>query len=266
MLIRIGYDISFELTGFTPMLLLLHVRPYQYHFIQNEQVQVNPPASAQIFLDQFGNQAMRFLAAPGLLQLRNDAVVEVDGRADLVDLSARQHPIHELPVDKLPYLMASRYCEVDKLMNFAWQTFGATPPGYPRVQAVCTFVHNHIQFGYQFARNTMSAHDVFVERKGVCRDFTHLAITLCKCLGIPARYATGYLGDIGVPADPAPMDFSAWFEVYLSNMWYTFDARHNTPRIGRIAMAYGHDASDAALTTSFGLTTLKSFKVWTHQA
>ncbi len=194
-----------------------------------------------------------------------NAVVEVDGLPDAVNLNAVQHPIHELPINTLPFLFASRYCEVDRLANFAWATFGGGPTGYQRAQAVCNWVHQHIRFSYQMASPFKTASIVFDEGQGVCRDFAHLAITLCRCLGIPARYATGYLGDIGVPYNPAPMDFSAWFEVYLSGTWYTFDARHNEPRIGRIVMAYGRDATDAALTTTFGAATLQQFNVWTQQ-
>src|SRR6185295_17499838 len=161
----------------------------------------------------------------------------------------------------LVYLLGRRYCETDKLSNLAWQLFGTTPPGWARVQAICDYVHSNVTFGYQFARPTRTAADVFQERTGVCRDFAHLAVTFCRCMNIPARYVTGYLGDIGVPADPTPMDFSGWFEVYLSGQWYTFDARHNTPRIGRILMGTGRDAADVALTTSFGRMTLVKFLV-----
>jgi transglutaminase-like putative cysteine protease len=170
-----------------------------------------------------------------------------------------------LPDDLLLYLMPSRYCETDKLTDVAWSLFGSTPPGWARVQAIVDFVHNHVSFGYEHAHHMKSAHDVYESGTGVCRDFAHLALTLCRCMAIPARYCTGYLGDIGVPADPAPMDFSGWFEVYLSGQWYTFDARHNTPRIGRILMATGRDAADVALTTSFGRMTLTKFEVVTDE-
>ena len=175
-------------------------------------------------------------------RVRNGIVLMASGG----NVTQGQNQFWRLPYDALRYLVASRYCEIDRLSDFAWQTFGLGPTGYLRVQAVCNFVHNHIRFGYQFARSTKTAYDAFVEQQGVCRDFAHLAITLCRCLGFPARYATGYLGDIGVPVDPSPMDFSAWFEVYLSSGWYTFDARHNTPRIGRIVIARGRDATDVA--------------------
>jgi len=265
MRIAIGYELHFAVPAPTPMLLLLHVYPGRYGMPQPEQLTISPATPFEMFVDRYGNRCTRMVAASGPLILANNGVVEVDGLPDAVNYNAVQHQIQELPLDTLSYLSASRYCEVDRLSEFAWQQFGQGPTGYLRAQAVCNFVHNHIQFGYQFAHASKSAYDVFHARQGVCRDFAHLGIALCRCLGMPARYATGYLGDIGVPSDPAPMDFSAWFEVYLSGTWYTFDARHNHPRIGRIVMAYGHDASDTALTTSFGPTTLQQFKVWTHQ-
>ena len=177
----------------------------------------------------------------------------------------RQHEVAELPHDALVFLLASRYCETERLMEAAWSRFGKTPPGWARVQAICDFVHSHVRFGYQHARATKTATDVIIERRGVCRDFAHLAITLCRCMNIPARYCTGYLGDIGVPPEPDPMDFSAWFEVYLGGRWYTFDARHNIPRIGRIVMARGRDAADVAFSTTFGPNVLKRFVVHTDE-
>jgi transglutaminase-like putative cysteine protease len=263
--IHIGYDLRFAVPAPTPMLLLLHVYPNRYQLAKPEQLAVIPATPFQNFNDHYGNLSTRLLASPGALTITNDAIVQVDGQPDAVNWNAIQHPVAELPVETLHFLLASRYCEVDRLTEFAWQRFGNGPTGYQRVQAVCTYVHEHIQFGYEFAHPSKSAFDVWLSRQGVCRDFAHLAVTLCRCLGIPARYATGYLGDIGVPYNPAPMDFSAWFEVFLGGTWYTFDARHNEPRIGRIVMAYGRDASDVALTTSFGPTTLQQFHVWTKE-
>ncbi len=173
--------------------------------------------------------------------------------------------MERLPEDSLVYLLGSRYCDTEKLSEFAWSQFGATPLGWSRVQAVCDFVHQHLTFGYQHARATRTAFEAFQERLGVCRDFAHLAITLCRCLNIPARYCTGYLGDIGIPPINAPMDFSGWFEAYLDGQWYTFDARHNVPRIGRVLIARGRDAADVAISMTFGPCTLQSFKVWTDE-
>jgi transglutaminase-like putative cysteine protease len=263
--IHIGFRMRFAIPAPTPMLLQLQVYPNLYSFPKIEQLTLTPFTTSESFIDVFGNAARRVIAPAGIFELMNDGVVEVTGAADAVEWQAMQLPINALPINTLSFLVASRYCEVDRLGEFAWQRFGNGPTGYARVAAVCQFVHDHITFGYAFARSTKTAYEVFLERRGVCRDFAHLAITLCRCLGIPARYATGYLGDIGVPADPAPMDFSAWFEAYLSGTWYTFDARHNHPRIGRVVMAYGMDASDTALTTSFGPAGLELMQVWTTQ-
>jgi transglutaminase-like putative cysteine protease len=192
-------------------------------------------------------------------------VVADTGLPDALDPAARQHEVTALPHHTLMFLLGSRYCETDQLMNEAWSLFGKTAPGWPRVQAICDFVQSHVRFGYEHARATRTAVDVARERRGVCRDFAHLAITFCRCMNIPARYCTGYLGDIGVVPDADPMDFSAWFEVYLGQRWYTFDARHNTPRIGRVLMARGRDAADVAISTTFGPNTLKRFIVHTDE-
>ena len=158
-------------------------------------------------------------------------------------------------------VLTGKVVGVDKLTDIAWSLFGHINPGWERVAAISTFVHKHITFGYQHAHHMKSAHDVYEQGVGVCRDFAHLALTFCRCMGIPARYVTGYMGDIGIPVDPNPMDFSGWFEVYLSGQWLTGDARHNKPRIGRILMATGRDAADVALTTSFGRMDLVKFLV-----
>jgi transglutaminase-like putative cysteine protease len=179
--------------------------------------------------------------------------------------NAEQIPVENLPDDVIVFLLPSRYCEIDRMMDLAWSLFKDAPTGWGRVREICDYVHNHVTFGYQFAAATKSAHDVHAERRGVCRDFAHLAVTLCRCMNIPARYCTGYLGDIGVPPDDTPMDFSAWFEVYLSGRWFTADARHNKPRIGRILMGRGRDAADVPLSTSFGRTILSGFKVYTDE-
>ncbi len=217
------------------------------------------------FFDGFGNHCARIMAPAGKVRIWDDAIVEDDGQPDPIDPNAIQHPVEELPPDLLVYLLGSRYCEVDRLSDVAWALFGDAPMGWGRVQAVCDWVHDNVQFGYEHARPTKTAYDVYEERAGVCRDFTHLALTFCRCLNIPARYATGYLGDIGIPPQPHPMDFSGWFEVYLGGRWHTFDARHNTPRIGRVLMAHGRDAVDVALTTAFGVATLETFLVWTDE-
>lgn len=266
MLIRIGFEIVFEVPEPSPMLLLLGLRPEREASIRRPGgLRSEPHVPIESFLDGFGNRCARLVAPAGAFRLWDDLIVEDDGKPDIVAADARQHPVQDLPSDTLVYLLGSRYCEVDRLSDIAWRLFGGTPEGWGRVQAICDWVHQHVKFGYQFARPTKTAFDVYEERTGVCRDFTHLALTLCRCMNIPARYVTGYLGDIGVPAQPHPMDFSGWFEVYLGDRWYTFDARHNEPRIGRVLMAHGRDAVDVALTTSFGTTRLEKFAVWTDE-
>jgi transglutaminase-like putative cysteine protease len=264
--LHLGFRLRFLIPAPTPMLLQLQVYPGRYAFLRHEQLMLTPAVASEVFIDTYGNAAYRLVSPSGTFEIVNDGLIEVSGLSDAVDWTAVQHPINQLPLDTLRFLSQSRYCESDRLGEFAWTRFGSGPTGYARVAAVCQFVHDHIAFGYQYARATKTAYDAFCERQGVCRDFAHLAITLCRCLGIPARYATGYLGDVGVPVDPAPMDFSAWFEVFLSGTWFTFDARHNHPRIGRVVVAYGRDAADAAMTTSFGPTLLQHFEVWTRQA
>lgn len=266
MFIRIGYDIRFDVPSPTPMMTLLRVHPsVEPSLVRPEDLKVEPATAVLDYDDPFGNRCRRFVAPAGLLRLTNDAVVEVVGRLDPTDVDAEEIPVADLPPDVMPFLLASRYCEVDRLSEIAWGLFANTPRGWRRVQAIVDFVHDHIAFGYQYARSTKSAYDAFEEKKGVCRDFTHLAVAFCRCMNIPARYVTGYLGDIGVPVSPDPMDFSAWFEVYLGGRWHTFDARHNRRRIGRLLMAKGRDAVDVALTTSFGPTTLNQFVVWTDE-
>lgn len=266
MFIKAGYDIIFEHPAPTPLIAMLYIHPSRQSSIrQGEYLLVDPPISISHYTDSFGNRCGRLIAPAGPIRFWNNAVVEDSGQPDQQLPSARQHEIHELPDEVIRFLIASRYCEVDRMMDIAWKLFAATPKGWARVQAVCDFVHQHIRFDYLQARSTRTAYEVYQEKVGVCRDFTHLAVTFCRCLNIPARYCTGYLGDIGVLAVPEPMDFSAWFEVYLGGAWHTFDARHNTPRIGRILMACGRDAADVALLTSFGPSRLEQFTVWTDE-
>jgi transglutaminase-like putative cysteine protease len=262
MILRLGYDIQFELPASVAMVALLNVHPSRIADLRApDELKVEPATQVESFLDSFGNRCTRFVAQKGALRLSNSTLVYDSGLIDSANFAARELPVQELPHDALRYLYNSRYCEVDRFSTIALELFGGVPPGWLRVQAVCDWVHTRVSFGYQHARATKSALDVFTERFGVCRDFQHLAVTLCRALNIPARYATGYLGDIGVPASPSPMDFSAWFEVYLEDRWWTFDARHNQPRMGRVLMAVGRDASDVAITTSFGMANLTHFTV-----
>lgn len=265
MLIRIGYDIEMTLNAPTTVLGALHVHPSRAADLQTpEQFAVSPGLGFTSYQDSFDNTITRIDVPAGTASLRltNHAVVADSGEPDAVLPNARQHPLHELPNEAFRFLLASRYCEVDsELMDFAWQRFGATPAGWARVQAICDFVHQHLRFDYQQARANRTALQGWQEGVGVCRDFAHLAVTLCRCLNIPARYVTGYLGDIGIAPVPSPMDFSAWFEAYLGGRWHTFDARHNVPRIGRIVMARGRDAADVPITMVFGAHELKRFEV-----
>jgi transglutaminase-like putative cysteine protease len=266
MLIRLGYELVFDLPAPTPLVLMLYVHPSRAADLHGrDEVRAEPAVPVQTFTDPFGNRCGRLMAPAGRLRLWSENVVADSGEPDPVRSDARQLPVEELPAETLPYLLASRYCEVDRLGDAAWDLFGQAPTGWGRVQAVCDWVHNHVEFGYKHARPTKTAFDTYTERAGVCRDFTHLAVTFCRCLNIPARYATGYLGDIGVPPAPFPMDFSAWFEVFLDGAWHTFDARHNVPRIGRVLMARGRDAVDVALTTAFGPAPLSKFTVLTEE-
>ncbi len=264
MKIRIGFEIAFACQQPTPMLLMLRVHPLRAHDLAAPDIiTADPPLAITEYRDGFGNIVSRLVLPPGRTTLTADSVIRDSGLPDVVAPDARQHAVPDLPAQHLIYLLGSRYCETDRLSELVWQLFGQTPEGWPRVQAICDYVHQHISFGYEHARPTRTAADGLQERTGVCRDFAHLAVTFCRCMNIPARYVTGYLGDIGVPPDPAPMDFSAWFEVWLGDRWYAFDARHNMPRIGRVPIAIGRDAADVAISNSFGNTDLAGFWVWT---
>jgi transglutaminase-like putative cysteine protease len=266
MQIRVGYDLTYSSPSATPMILTLNVHPSRAaDLVVPDRMCVEPWCPTPGYHDSFDNLCTRIIAPAGPVRIFADAVVNDSGLPDAVAPEARQTPVEALPEDTLRFLLGSRYCETDLLSPIAWQLFGHTLPGWQRVQAVCDFVHGHIQFGYGFARSTKTAWEAYQERAGVCRDFAHLAIALCRSMNIPARYCTGYLGDIGVPASDAPMDFSGWFEAFLDNRWYTFDARHNTPRIGRVLIARGRDASDVAISTAFGPSGLTNFKVWTDE-
>src|SRR2546423_8395860 len=266
MLMRIGYDLSFEFASPTALTLMLYVHPERAgDLVEPEKLIIEPDVPIQDFTDVFGNRAAKIVAPTGPLRIRSESVIRDDGLLDAQNPSAQQQPVAELSPDVLQYLMASRYCEVDRLGVIAWDLFGKTDPGWARAKAICNWCQANVKFGYAFARPTKSARETYVERTAVCRDFMHLAIAFCRCLNIPARYATGYLGDIGVPPSPDPMDFSAFFEVYLDGRWWPMDARHNIPRLGRVLMARGRDATDVALTTSFGPSKLVKFAVVTEE-
>ena len=266
MLIRLGYEIAIDCVAATPVVSLLEIHKDRQADIKRQtRVLTSPSVPTKVFHDLHGNVCRRFTAPAGNFRILYDAAVEDSGETDAVNTLAKEVPVAELPDDVLGYLLGSRYCETDHLSGLAWQLFGQLPPGWARVQAIVDYVHNRLSFGYGYARSTRTAAQAHEERVGVCRDFAHLAITLCRCMNIPARYVNGYLGDIGVPLDPAPMDFSAWMEVFLDGKWYTFDPRHNRPRIGRVVIARGRDATDVPLLHSFGQHQLSLFKVWTYE-
>jgi transglutaminase-like putative cysteine protease len=266
MQIRLGYDIGFNIPAPVTIVGMLHVHPSREpDLLESDELKLDPAVPITSYIDTFGNRCSRFVAPTGHIRLTGSTLIEDPGLEDPIPFDLTEHPVSELPNDTLIYLLNSRYCEVDRLSNIAVELFGNLAPGWNRVQAITSWVNSKVSFGYQHARSTKTALDVFTERVGVCRDFQHLAVTFCRALNIPARYVTGYLGDIGIPPTYTPMDFSAWFEVYLNNRWWTADARHNRPRIGRVLMAVGRDASDVAITTSFGIASLTHFSVVTDE-
>jgi transglutaminase-like putative cysteine protease len=265
MLIRYGYEIAIICPKATPLICMMSVQAERLQDLCKPEVATTTPfVPTTTYHDGYGNLCRRLVAPAGETVLNADATIRDDGEPDLVFPDANESPVESLPNEILLYLLGSRYCETDKLSQTAWDLFGDLTPGWSRVQAICDFVHGHIAFDYQKASSTRSAYEAFEERVGVCRDFAHLAVTLCRCMNIPARYVNGHLGDIGVPVVD-PMDFSAWIEVYIGGGWKTFDPRNNKPRIGRIALARGRDAADVAMITSFGPHTLRSFRVWTYE-
>lgn len=265
MQIRVGYELTFDCPQPVPVIAQLNIHYSRASdIIEPDHLRTDPGVPLTSYRDSFGNWCTRLVLPQGRSRLMTDGLVRDSGLPDPVYPHARQHPVPDLPSETLVFLLGSRYCETDRLSEFAWRQFGHVE-GWARVQAICAFVHQHVRFGYEHARVTRTAWETFHERIGVCRDFAHLATALCRSVNIPARYCTGYLGDIGVPPDTTAMDFSAWFEAYLDNHWYTFDARHNKPRIGRILIASGRDAADVALTSTFGPNTLSGFRVWTDE-
>jgi transglutaminase-like putative cysteine protease len=266
MFIQVGFEIAFESPAAAPMLLMLYLHPSrEFTTVRGDQLLIEPAVPLQTYFDGYGNRCSRMVAPPGRVRFWNEAIVEDCGLPDLQVPGAAQAQVQDLPHETLLYLLPSRYCEVDSpLRDIAWSLFGNTLPGWPRVQAICDYVHRTIRFDYLMARANRTAWETYREQVGVCRDYAHLAITFCRACNIPARYCTGYLGDIGVPPSAEPMDFSGWFEAFLGGQWYTFDPRNHVPRIGRVLMARGRDAADVALTTTFGPNRLHTFRVWTE--
>ncbi|RYE81364.1 MAG: transglutaminase family protein [Oxalobacteraceae bacterium] len=260
---RVGFEMVYQCEQPTPMILQLSIHYSRASdLVRPDHLLTSPSVPVTAYRDLFGNWCSRLVAPAGRFTLTTDAIVNDSGLADVVVPSAQQNPVEALPESTLVFLLGSRYCETDQLSEIAWKRFGDGPTGWARVQAICDFVHNHIEFGYAHARRTRTALEAYNEGQGVCRDYAHLAIALCRCMNIPARYCTGYLGDYGTPQPWGTMDFAGWFEAYLGDRWYTFDARNNVPRIGRVLIARGRDASDVALSNTFGPNQLESFRVW----
>ncbi len=265
--LRIGYELNYTCPQPTPMILNLNVHYSRASdLVRPDHMMTAPALPITGYRDSFGNWVNRLVAPTGSTRIWADAVVTDSGEPESIPRDAQQHPIEALPQETLLFLLGSRYCETDRFYEIAWNLFSKTTPGWARVQAICDFVHNHIQFGYEFADPTKTAWQVYNEPKGVCRDFAHLAVTLCRCVNIPARYCTGYVTDIGLPPPYAPMDFAGWFEAYLGGRWVVFDPRNNEPRTGRVLIARGRDAADVAISTAFGPNTLDTFRVWAHDA
>ena len=266
MRIRNGFEIVYDLPLPTPMLLTLSVHPSRRDDLETpDWLRTDPIVDVRQYLDSFGNICSRVFAPAGRLTLSSDFIIRDTGLIDDYAPGAEQHPVQDLPDEVVLFLLGSRYCETDRLSDTAWRLFEKWPPGWPRVQAICDYVHNHIVFDYAKTRPDKTAFDAWVEATGVCRDYAHLAVTFCRCMNIPARYCTGYMGDIGVPV-AGVMDFSAWFEVYLGGRWYAFDARNNMPRMARVLIARGRDAVDVAIANTFGTANLIGFEVTSVEA
>lgn len=266
MLIRYGYRMTIESQGPLPLIAQMSARPERKLDLRGtENFSTDPGVPYSTYLDTFGNYCIRLTAPAGPFTLTSNAVIADSGLPDPVCPEAQEMPIEALPDDVLIYLMSSRYCDVELVSQVAWDMFGGNPPGWGRVQAIVDWVHNHITFNYGDADATRTAHDALEQGKGVCRDFTHLAIAMCRALNIPARYINGHLGDLRVSPVPDPMDFAAWMQVYLSGRWWTFDPRNNAFRVGRIVIGHGRDAADVALISSFGPHRLTGFTVWTDE-
>ncbi len=266
MKIHAGYVIAFDCPQPTPMLLQLGIHPSRTaDLLTPNVIHFDPPTAMRSYEDRFGNCCTRIVAPAGHLEISTAFDIYDSGEPDKAVLDAVEHPVQDLPDEVLVYLLGSRYCDTDRLSDIAWSLFGATAPGWSRVQAICDFVHERITFNYLDACVTRTAFEGYTDRIGVCRDYAHLAVALCRCMNIPARYCTGYLGDMGTPPPYAAGDFSAWFEAYLGGEWHVFDARFNVPRIGRVLIARGRDATDCAISTSFGTAILAGFTVITDE-
>lgn len=266
MKLKVGYELDYEFPQPTPVILMLNVHYSRASdLLAPDHVILTPSAAINGYRDGFGNWCSRLVAPTGRMRITSNSVVKDTGEPDPQVPDAMQVSVEKLPEETLVFLVASRFCDSDQLLDLAWKHFGRRATGWARVQEISDFVHHHITFGYEHARVTRTASEAYEERTGVCRDYAHLAIAFCRALNIPARYCTGYLSDIGTPTPYPPGDFAAWFEAYLGGQWHTFDPRNKVPRVGRVLIARGRDAADVAITTTFGPNTLKSFRVWTDE-
>lgn len=267
MRIRVGSELVFDFAQPTPVVAILNVHASRVHDLEwPDQLVTTPSVPIAGYHDTFGNWCNRFVAPAGRVTLKTETVVRDSGEWERFDFSVPQSPVQDLAPETLQFLLGSRYCETDLLTETAWAMFGNLTHGLPQVQAVVDFVHGHLKFDYMQSRPTRTAWEAYREGVGVCRDFAHLAIALLRCLNVPARYCTGYISDIGLPAPHAPQDFAAWIEVFLSGQWHVFDPRNNDPRIGRILVARGRDAVDVPLTLTFGPNVMVGFRVITEEA
>lgn len=263
--LHVGCQFDYEAQDDVPAIVL--VRPSGFDGVRliSESWMTTPPVPYHDYVDIYDNVCRRLTLPAGLNTIYYDARVEAPFAAEDSDPSAQQTPVEELPDDTLVFTLPSRFCLSDELYDRALELFGSTEPGWNRVQTIVQFVHDHVKFGYQFAAPTRSSSDVLAEATGVCRDFTHLGIALCRAMSIPARYVFGYIPDIDVPVSDAPMDFCAWFEAYLDGRWWTFDPRNNQRRRGRVIIARGRDAADVPMVTTYGSATFKGMTCWAEQ-
>jgi transglutaminase-like putative cysteine protease len=265
MRVNVGCELVFDSPSPTPLVAQVQPRPDGPHRLCRESCCLDPTVESHEYLDSFGNRCWRLTVPQGSQTLRYDAEVEISPEPDVVVPDAAQVAVEALPDETLMFTLPSRYVLSDVLSNTAWDLFGKTTPGWARVQAICDWVHNQIEFRTASTNPLTTALDVYLQRYGVCRDFAQLGVTMCRALNIPARYVFGYLPDIGIEPPDVPMDFHSWFEAYLGERWYTFDARHNTPRIGRIPIGRGRDALDVAIVTQYGPARLRSMNVWSDE-
>ncbi len=264
MQVKIGCEMVYQTAHDTPLVLLIRPRPQYHHKLIKETTRLTPAVPLHDFVDSFGNHQWRLTAPSGELRIHYDALAEVLPDPDPVLMDLPGVLIQNVPDEALQFLLPSRHCPSDLVINDAWNLFGQTTPGWPRVQAVCDWLHTNIRYA-KGSNSSTTGFDAYKAGQGVCRDFAHLGVMFCRALSIPARYVCGYLPDIGVEPDPTPMDFHAYFEAFVGGEWHTFDARHNIPRTGRILIGQGRDAVDVALATSYGDAQLVNIRVWADE-